>query len=94
MPEDWITICGFLEDKASKKGQVPTLFENGIGIHKKSGRRGSILFVDSGMEIQDKNSPKRAYLVNIRMGYVPRRGSVVSHVKPPSIMLLIKEELV
>ncbi len=28
------------------------------------------------------------------MGYVPYRGSVVSHVKPPNIMLLYKKEFV
>ena len=46
------------------------------------------------MEIQHKNSPKGTYFVDIQMGYVPCRGSAVSHVKPPSIMLLNKVELV
>ncbi len=46
------------------------------------------------MEIQDMNSPKWTYLVNIQMGYVPCRGSVVSHIKPSNIMLSNKVELV
>ena len=37
MVEDWISICGFLEDIESKQGKVPTLFEGGIGIQEKSG---------------------------------------------------------
>jgi len=41
-----------------------------------------------------KNNPKSTYLIDIYMGYVPCRGSVVSHRKPPNIMLLIKEELI
>jgi len=36
MAEDWISICCFLEDKASKKGKVPTLFEDVTGIQEKS----------------------------------------------------------
>ena len=66
--EDWISICGFLEDIESKKGKVPTLFEDGTGIQEKSGRRGPIFFKDLGIETQYKNSPKRAYHVNTRMG--------------------------
>ena len=46
MIEDWISICGFLKDKSSKKGKVPTLFEDGTGIREKSGRRGPIFFED------------------------------------------------
>ena len=67
MTEDWISICGFLEDITSKKGKGPTLFEDVIGIQEKSGRRGPILFEDLGLEIQDKNSSKRTYLVDIRI---------------------------
>lgn len=88
MVEEWISICGFLEDIASKKGKVSTFFEDGTSIQEKSGRRGLIFFEESGLEIQDKNSPKRTYLLDIRMGYVRCRGSVVSHVKLPNIMLL------
>ena len=69
--EDWIRIYGFLEDITSKKGKGPTLFEDVTSIQEKSGRRGLIFFEDSGMEIQDKNSHKRTYLVDIQMGYVP-----------------------
>ena len=71
MMEDWISICGFLEDRQSKKGKVSTFFEDRTGIQYKSGFRGSIFFEDSRMGVQDKNSPKRTYLVNIHMGYVP-----------------------
>ena len=94
MAEDWISICGFFEDIKFKKGKVSPLFKNWTSMQEKSGRRGLILFEDSGMEIQDKNIPKRTYLVNIWMGYMPCRGSVVSHVKPPNIMLLNEMELV
>lgn len=51
MVEDWISISSFLEDTESKKGKVPTLFENGTCIQEKSGR-GFIFFEDSGLEIQ------------------------------------------
>ena len=94
MVEDCIRSYGFLEDITSKKGKVLTLFENGTGIQEKSNWRGPILFEDLGVEIQDKNNPKRVYLVNIRIGNVPYIGSVVSHVKSPSIILLNKIELV
>jgi len=94
MIEDWISICGLLEDITSMKGKELTLFEDGTRIQEKSGKRGSIFFEDSSMEIQDKNSPKRTYLVDIRMGYIPCRGSAVSHVKPPNIMFMINKELV
>ena len=94
MAENWIRICGFLDDITFKKGKGPTLFEDVISIQVKSGRRGLIFFEDSRFEIQDKNSPNRTYLIDIQMGYVPCRGSAVSHVKPPIIILLIKAELV
>ena len=94
MVEDWISICGFLEDVESKKGKVLKLFQDGTGIQEMSGQKGLIFFEELGLEIQDKNSPKRTYLVNIRMGYVPCRGREVSNIKPPRIMLLNKVELV
>lgn len=94
MMKDWIRNYGFLEDITSKKGKVPTLFKDGTRIQEKSSWRVLIFFENLGLEIQGKNSPKRAYLVDIQMGYVPCRGSAVSHVKPLSIMLLIKEEIV
>ena len=42
MVEDWINICGFLKDKASKKGKGSTLFEDRTSVQDKSGQRGSI----------------------------------------------------
>lgn len=59
MVEDWISIYGFLEDKASKKGKALTLFEDVASIQEKSGRIGPTLFKDLGLDIQDKNTPKR-----------------------------------
>jgi len=41
MVGDCISIYGFLEDKTSNKGKVLTLFEDGIAVKEKSGRRGS-----------------------------------------------------
>ena len=60
----------FLADRSSKKGKGLTLFKDVKGIQGKSGRRGLIFFEDSVVEIEDKNSPKRTYLVNIQLGYV------------------------
>ena len=68
MAEDWISICGLLEDITSKKGKGQTPFEDVTGIQEESGRRGPIFFEDLGLEIQDKNSPKGTYLVDIRWG--------------------------
>ena len=71
MEEDWIKICGFLEDRTSKKGHGSTHYGDRTYVQDKGGHSGSILFKDSSLEIQDNNSPKRTYQVNIHMGYVP-----------------------
>ena len=92
--EAWISICGFLENRESKKGKGLTLIEDRTCVQDKSDQRGPILFEDSSLEIQDKNIPKRTYLMNIWMDFVLGRGSAVSHVKPPSIMLSNEFELV
>ena len=92
--EYWINTYDFFNERKYEIGSGLTLFEDWIGIQDKSGRRGPIFFENSGLEIQDKNSPKRTYLVNIRIGNVPYIGSVVSHVKFPSIILLNKIDLV
>jgi len=59
MVEDWISMCGFLEDRTSRKGNVLTLFQDRTGVRDKIGQRGSIFFEDSSFEIQHNNSPKR-----------------------------------
>jgi len=42
------------------------------------------------VEVQHKNSPKKSYILDIQMRNVPCRGTVVSHIKSPNIILLIK----
>ena len=91
--KDWISIYNFLEDIETKKRKVSTLFYDRACIIEKSGQRGRTFFDDLGMEIQDKNIPKRTYLVKFQTGYVPCRGSVVSQVNPPIIMLSNKVEI-
>jgi len=94
MVEDSISVYCFLEDRKSKKGKGLKLFKDMTCIQDKSGRRGPTFFEDLGPRIQYNISPKGTYFVDIGMSNVHFRGSVVSHVKPPSIMDLNEVELV